>query len=296
MRVFPLARSRTGATAPIFAIVLPTLLLAVGLAVDGAAVRLEEARLQVAADAAATAAVRQVASASAATAEAVRVANLNHAGVLAAGDVTVGRWDANARSFTAGGTANAVQVVTRQAKPLIFAGVFGMSNMELQTRAIALCPTNPTLSQISSTIPSRIAVVTMGQACQPASGLTGTCYWSTPQGNPIIRVDNWNPGQTEIIIRITSPSQHAGQFSFTAPYAGQFWVVVPQVTMQPAGQFGQVTNIVFRVQGSNPAVPSNRINTNGTATYNNRFNATVNLPGTAICATGGQAAASRLVN
>jgi Flp pilus assembly protein TadG len=286
---------RSGAMAPLFAIVLPAMLLAVGLAVDGASVRLEQAQLQVAADAAAAAAVRRVSDSSAAAIEAQRVADLNHPGVLAAGDVATGRWDATAGSFTPGGTANAVQVITRRNKPLIFAGVIGMSEVELAARAIALCPTNPQLSQISTNLPSRISVVTMGQACQPASGLTGTCYWSTPQGNPIIRVDNWASVETRITIRITSPSQFAGTFDFTAPYAGQFWVVVPTISLPPAGQNGTVTNIVFRVQAASPTVPPNRINTGGTATYNNRFNATTSLPGTAICASSNQAAASRLV-
>lgn len=291
-------RDRRGAIGPLFALALPAMTLAIGLAVDGANLRLAQARLQVAADAAATAAVRQLSNGGA-VAEAQRVAELNTAGVLAGSDVATGRWDMTARTFTAGGSAsslNAVQVVTRQTKPLIFGAALGFEAVNVTARATALCPTNPTLSQISASIPSRIAVVTMGQACQPASGLTGTCYWSTPEGNPIIRVDNWNPGETEILIRITSPSQHAGIFSFTAPFAGQFWVVVPHVTMTPAGQSGQVTNIVFRVHGSNPVVPSNRINTGGTATYNNRFNATVNLPGSALCATGAQAAHSRLVD
>jgi Flp pilus assembly protein TadG len=305
MRLWRNLRSKAGAIAPVFAVALPVMTAAVGFAVDSASVRLAQARLQVAADAAAAAATRQLATD--ASAEAVRVAALNlpvaaHGNVLGADDVVPGRWTESTRSFAAGGAnPNAVRVTTRyaeangNARPLVFGAVLGLSSVDVSASATAVCPSNPTLSEISPTIPSRIAVVTMGQACQPQSGLTGTCYWSTPQGNPIIRVDNWNPGETEITIRITSPSQHAGTFTFTAPRAGQFWVVVPQITMNPAGQSGPVTNIVFRVQGSNPVVPPTRINTGGTATYNNRFNATATLPGAPLCASTGQAAASRLV-
>jgi hypothetical protein len=57
-----------------------------------------------------------------------------------------------------------------------------------------------------------------------------------------------------------------------------------------------LTNIVFRMHASSPTVPANRINTTGTATYNNRFNKSATLPGNALCATGTQAATSTLVN
>lgn len=298
-------RWRAGAMAPMFALALPALTAAVGFAVDGAALQLAQTRLQVAADAAAAAATRHLGGDPAS--EAIRVAALNlpsdvHGNVLAANDVVTGRWDATARSFTPGGAnPNAVRVVTRYAEAngnpqrLVFAGVLGIDSMNISAAATALCPANPTLSEISQNLPSRISVVTMGQACRPESGLNGTCYWSTPQGNPIVRIDNWASVETVITVRITSPAQHAGTFSFTAPRAGQFWVVVPGITMQPATPGGPVTNIVFRVQSASPAVPSNRINTAGTATYNNRFNATSTLPGTPICATANQTAASQLV-
>uniref|UniRef100_UPI0018CC0720 TadG family pilus assembly protein n=1 Tax=Sandarakinorhabdus oryzae TaxID=2675220 RepID=UPI0018CC0720 len=278
----------------------------VGFAVDGAALFTAQARLQVAADAAAAAATRKLSSD--ASSEAVRVAGLNlpastHGTVLAAGDVVTGRWTENGRSFAPGGSnPNAVRVITRYASAngnahrLVFGAVLGMRDMDISATATAVCPSNPTLSEISSNSPSRIAVVTMGEACKPQSGLTGTCYWSTPQGNPIIRVDNWNPAETVISIRITSPSQYARVFSFTAPKAGQFWVVVPQITMNNAGQGAPLTNIVFKVEGSSPAVPANRISTTGTATYNNRFNATATLPGSPLCASANQSSRSRLVS
>lgn len=304
-RLFP---ARSGSMAPMFALALPALTAGVGFAVDGAAMRLAQARLQVAADASAAAASRRLESSSAAQAEAVRMAQANlppegHGTVLAAADVRSGAWNNTTKSFTTGpSNLNAVQVTTRYAQAngnpfrLFFAPVFSLKTIDLSATAIAICPSNPTLSQISSTIPSRIAVVTMGQACNPGSGLTGTCYWATPQGNPIVRVDNWNPGVTTITVRITSPTRLAGLFSFTAPTAGQFWVVVPNVQMNNVANGAPAENIVFRIQSSSPTVPSNRINTGGTATYNNRFNSSATLPGSALCAFSTQAAASRLVN
>ncbi len=299
---------RSGSMAPMFALALPALTAGVGFAVDGAAMRLAQARLQVAADAAAAAASRRLESSSAAQTEAVRMAQANlppaaHGTVLAAADVRSGAWNNSTKTFTTGpSNLNAVQVTTRYARAngnpfrLFFAPVFSLKTIDLAATAIAICPSNPTLSQISSTIPGRIAVVTMGQACSPGSGLTGTCYWATPQGNPIVRVDNWNPGVTTITVRITSPTRFAGLFSFTAPAAGQYWVVVPNVQMNNAAGGAPVENIVFRIQGSSPTVPANRINTSGTATYNNRFNSSATLPGSALCAFSTQAAASRLVN
>jgi Flp pilus assembly protein TadG len=303
-----LIRARTGAMAPMFALALPALTAAVGFAVDGAAMRLAQARLQVAADAAAAAASRRLDSSSAAQAEAVRMAQANlppdgHGMVLAANDVETGAWNNNSRNFTnAPSNLNAVRVTTRYAQAngnpfrLLFGAVFSLKTIDLAATATAICPSNPTLSQISNNIPSRIAVVTMGQACSPGSGLTGTCYWATPQGNPIVRVDNWNPGVTTITVRITSPTRFAGLFSFTAPAAGQYWVVVPNVQMNNVASGAPAENIVFRIHGSSPTVPANRINTSGTATYNNRFNSSATLPGSALCAFSSQAAASRLVN
>ena len=309
MRVLRLLRERGAAAAPVFALLLPALTAAVGFAVDGAAIQLERNRLQVAADAAAAAGVRRIADSGAAVIEAQRLAGLNmpasaHGNVLAAADVQIGRWNATTRTFSAasGAQANALRVTTRESTAngnphqLVFGRVLGLEQVNISATAMALCPANPTLSEISPTIPSRTAVVTMGNPCTPQSGLTGTCYWSTPQGNPIIRIDNWRDGETDITVRVISPAQHAQLFTFTAPRAGQFWVVVPTITMNAAGDGAPLTNIVFRMHSSSPSVPANRINTSGTATYNNRFNRTATLPGNALCATGTQAATSTLVN
>lgn len=290
-----------------FALLLPALTASVGFAVDAALMRVAQTRLQVAADAAAAAASRQLQTAQSAQAEAARVAALNlpstsHGSVVTANDVETGTWNNTSRVFTAGSSNfNAVRVTARYAAAngnahrLVFGNVLGLPNVNLAASATAVCPSNPSLSQISSNVPSRTAVVTMGQACTPGSGLSGTCYWATPQGNPVVRVDNWNAGVTTITVRITSPSRFAGLFDFTAPGAGQFWVVVPGVQMNNAANGAPVENIVFRIQSSSPAVPSNRINTSGTATYNNRFNSSATLPGSALCAFSSQAAASRLV-
>lgn len=304
-----IARARAGTMAPIFALALPVLTAAVGFAIDSAAMRVAQAQLQVAADAAATAAARRLAPGNDPVSEAQRVAALNmpedfYGNVVASNDVESGNWAAATRTFTpAASTRNAVRVTARlteangNAHQLLFGGLLGMRSINLSASATALCPSHPSLSLIGTNTPSRTAVVTMGNPCNAGSGhpSTQTCYWATPEGNPIIRVDNWNAGETTITIRITSPARFVGTFNFTAPSAGQFWVMVPgvQLTPTPAGRTGE--NVVFRVQSSSPTVPTNRINTSGTATYNSRLNTSATLPGTALCAFGTMAAASRLV-
>lgn len=182
----------------------------------------------------------------------------------------------------------------RNGHRLICGGVLGVHSIDLSASATALCPSSPTLSQISTTVPARTAIVTMGQACTPGFGLAATCYLATPQGNPIVRADNWNPCPAVITVRIMFQARFVGNVQFTAPAAGQFWVVVPGVQMNGAADGAPVENIVFRIIASCPSVPANRINTTGTATYNNRFNSSVTLLASALCADSGRAAASRL--
>ncbi len=296
--------------APMFALALPVLTAGIGFTVDSASIRLAQARLQVAADAAAAAAARRLDAGSNPATEAQRVVELNmpaesYGTVLASSDIVGGNWNNSTRVFTAtNSNRNAVRITARQAAAngnaheLIFGSVFGFDSIDLAATATALCPTHPSLSLISSGTPSRIAVVTMGNPCSAGSGHASnlTCYWATPDGNPIVRVDNWNPGVTTITVRITSPTQFAGTFAFTAPGAGQFWVMVPNVRLTPALPNGSTTNIVFRIQSSSPTVPATRINTTGTATYNNRLNTSASLPGTALCAFSNVAAVSRIVN
>jgi hypothetical protein len=303
-------RLRAGSMAPMLALSLPVLTAGIGFTVDSAAIRLAQARLQIVADAAAAAAARKLDAGSNPATEAQRVVQLNlpqasYGTILASNDIVGGNWNSSTSVFTAGNSnRNAVRITARMAAAngnaheLIFGGIFGIDSIDLAASATALCPTHPSLSLISSGVPSRTAVVTMGNPCSAGSGHSTslTCYWATPNGNPIVRVDNWNAGVTTITIRIVSPGQFAGTFAFTAPSAGQFWVMVPNVQLSPAAPNGATTNIVFRVQSSSPAVPSNRINTSGTATYNNRLNTSATLPGTAICAFSNVAAVSRLVS
>jgi hypothetical protein len=72
--------------------------------------------------------------------------------------------------------------------------------------------------------------------------------------------------------------------------------MVPGVQLSPALPNGPTSNIVFRIQSSSPTVPANRINTSGTATYNNRLNSSASMPGTALCAFSNVAAVSRIVS
>jgi Flp pilus assembly protein TadG len=303
-------RLRTGSIAPMFALALPMLTAGVGFAVDSASIRLAQSRLQMAADAAAAAGARRLDPGSNPVTEAQRIvqANLpqqNYGTVLAANDVVSGNWDNTTKAFTAtNNNRNAVRITTREsvangnAHRLVFGQVLGMNSIDLAASAIALCPTHPSLSVISNNVPSRTAVVTMGNNCSPGSGHSTSliCYWATPNGNPIVRVDNWNAGVTTITVRIVNPSQFARTFQFVAPGAGQFWVMVPGVQLTPALPNGPVTNIVFRIESSSPTVPANRINTSGTATYNNRLNSSVSMPGTALCAFSNVAAVSRIVS
>lgn len=302
------AADRRGAAAATFTFLLPALTAAVGFAIDGGLIQVEQNKLQVAADAAATAGVRRVLTPGQVAEEAVRLAALNMAparegNVLGTRDVEVGTWNGETGVFQTGGaTPNAVRVTTRSAAAngnphqLVFGRVLGMPTMDLSATAIAFARTSCTfddrLSVISPALPTRTAVVTMGEPCLPGSRWTGTCYWATPAGNPIIRVDNAFDGPATITLDIRSPSQYVRQFSFRAPRRGQFWVAVTDITV---ANTNSGLNIVFGTVRSDPMPP--QIQGRGsTATYANKFNVTQTMPGTRLCVAGTERAVSNLVS
>lgn len=112
--------------------------------VDGGHLYMTQGRLQIAADAAALAAAQFAGgSQSQGVVGANELAQLNmpsarYGDVLTDGDIVYGNWSATTRTFTPNGSpANAVEVTTRYQAPTFFAAIFGVSNISLQTTAIA---------------------------------------------------------------------------------------------------------------------------------------------------------------
>ncbi len=136
---------------------LVPLIAAAALAVDLNHVYTERSRLQIAADAAALAAVKHLPNTSAAKVAAIDFATRNmpaesHGGVLAEDDIEIGNWNSELRSFTPDTSPlNAVRVVTRRSDgngnsfSLLFARVFGIDQMELIKTATAASSNGPAL-------------------------------------------------------------------------------------------------------------------------------------------------------
>ena len=121
------ARRDDGAVAIIVALVLPVT-LAMAALVEASRVYIAKNQLQITADAAAMASVKQVPSAAAVKSTAIDFAHRNmpadgqYGDVLVEQDAVMGHWNVGTRVFTAGGSpANAVRVVTRGEMPLLFA-------------------------------------------------------------------------------------------------------------------------------------------------------------------------------
>lgn len=120
------------------------------LAVDYARVRLVKTQLQVAAGAAARASIVEISDGTSSVKDAaVNVGAKNSADgipvVIKRNDVTLGRWDNAAGTFTAtGSNANAVRVTARRAAgsgggvPLLFASVLGFNTLNLNVTVVAM--------------------------------------------------------------------------------------------------------------------------------------------------------------
>ena len=112
--------------------------------------RMLNRHLQVAADAAALAAVTELGDEAAADALAADYGSRNmpveaHGDVILADDVSLGRWDEDARTFTPGGTpANAVEVIAQRTGdrgnivPTFFYQVLGFDGFDARARSVAV--------------------------------------------------------------------------------------------------------------------------------------------------------------
>ena len=299
-------RDRGGATAATVALLMPSLLGAMGFGIDMGSIQVSRAELQSAADAAATAGARSLKTPSTveATAIALAAANLPVAGngnVLKGSDVIQGYWDGTARTFTPNSVApanNAVQVTTRYATAngnvhrLNFGRFLGMETINLSATAIAVartkCTVSTTMTLVSTFKPTQTKVVTMGQTCYTGSKWTSPCYYATPAGNPIIRIDSAYEGAAVVTYKVTSPSTYARTATFNAPYRGSFWYAMNDITVADKNN----VTMVFANFSSNPyATPGG-----GTSTWVNKFNTTPTLPGTQICEAGTGGYTATLVN
>lgn len=130
-------------------IFLVALLACAALAVDAGFGLNRKAELQSVADAAALAGAARLPDADAAVATALEYANKNVPSgvtgpIVTAKDITLGRWDAEKRTFSTGGNApTAVRVRARMttaagnAAPSFFARVFGVDTLDIGTQAVA---------------------------------------------------------------------------------------------------------------------------------------------------------------
>ena len=142
-------RKRRSGIALIYGIFALTCVCAVtSLAVDLGRFHVAKTELYTAADAAARYAATGIANGTAPR-KAIAVASANHVDgvplILQAGDVTIGTWDADSKTFTAGGfSPNAVRVTAHRAEsrgtaiPTMFARLFGRQSVDLQAVSIAL--------------------------------------------------------------------------------------------------------------------------------------------------------------
>jgi len=144
------AGDRRGVVAMIFALFVVPFMALAGAAVDIGLVLSGHAQLQAAADAAALAAASTVGDADTARPRALAVPELNlpaadHGTVLVSGDVLLGTWDEDAKTFTDGGSSpNAAKVTLYKtsengnAFDLTFAGIVDFPTIDITADAIAM--------------------------------------------------------------------------------------------------------------------------------------------------------------
>ncbi len=140
---------RRGAVAIVFGLLVVPFLALAGLAVDMGLVLSTQAQMRGTADAAALAAASLASDSSAAATRALAIAELNmpsadHGTILASGDVIVGNWDEDSRTFTSGGTpANAARVTVRKTtsngnpQDLTFGGIINFESIDIEAQATA---------------------------------------------------------------------------------------------------------------------------------------------------------------
>jgi Flp pilus assembly protein TadG len=298
---------KRGNIAVTVALAAPALIGAVGFGIDSALVQIQRTRLQNAADAGATAGARQLKVPANVPTTAITLAQANvpegndaklRDNVLKAADIVQGNWNGTTRVFTPAGVPNnAVRVTTRFAAAngnphkLIFGKLIGIEAADLSATATAVardkCVISTTMALVSTSLPTATRVVTQGQSCLPGSGwaTSRSCYYATPNNNPIVRVDSAYAGAAVVTFKLASPSR---TFSFSAPYRGSFWLALTDFTLPNSGN----TTFVFNTFRSNPVVAVG----GGTASYVNRYNVTLSLPGTPICEGGSGGVTASLVS
>ena len=141
---------RRGAAVVFTAAVATTLVAIAALGVDIGYIVVTRAKLQTAADAGALAATRGFPSPRSVVAKAQHYAVRNHAGhgaIVAAHEVTAGRWDKYTKSFSAAAAPfNAVRVTARRSRAtgnsigLFFARTIGVTDTELSAGPSRIAP------------------------------------------------------------------------------------------------------------------------------------------------------------
>jgi hypothetical protein len=137
--------ARRGAMVILFAVLIVVVVGMVAFSVDIGWIALVRNQLQVAADAAAIAGVGELNNSHALARQAAKsIGEMNRAGgtddfvSLADGDIELGSWNTETKTFTPGGSAvNAVKVTARRDLPLFFAPVLGVSKTPVKATAIA---------------------------------------------------------------------------------------------------------------------------------------------------------------
>ena len=143
-------RNQVGSITVWTGLTIVSLLGVAALGIDMNYLYTTKAQLQIAADAAASAAIKLLADQDEATAAAENYAELNmpaevHGSVVGESAVEFGKWDSETREFTSGGTpVNAVRVVAQRsaangnAAPTYFGNLLGKSAVDISVDAIAI--------------------------------------------------------------------------------------------------------------------------------------------------------------
>lgn len=116
-------------------------------------------------------------------------------------------------------------------------GVMGIDTINVAALSKTTCqlrndingtePMDPILWHQPGTMPNQTRVVTLGEFQGPV-----VRYRMTPEGRPIVRLDNPYDGPATITLR-SVPNSPVGNMSFSVPERGQFIVIIPWI---PNGQ------------------------------------------------------------
>ncbi|MCG6121973.1 MAG: pilus assembly protein TadG-related protein [Microvirga sp.] len=259
----PFARCARGNVGMIFGLILIPIAVAAGSALDYSSASQMRAKLQAASDAAAIAGDMATPWSVAACEAQARNYFVNN--------TTPGRLESDPNPVvTCGPGGTTVSVAARVRTSLL--GVVGVTAIDIETFSRTTCLANgsasgsgePLMWRQESGLPNMTRIVTLGEFQNGAPR-----YLITPDGRPIVRLDNPFDGPATITIR-AAPSAPMGNISFDVPEGGQFIVVMPWA---PAAQA-----TFFVEEGPAPR-------TNGSATWSNvhRLETRIeDIPGTPI--------------